>query len=48
MTAPRDLRGIDANPPQPWRETSQRGIRLMALQAVAEAVRRAKEKGGRA
>lgn len=34
----------DPTPEQPWRETSQRGVRLMALQATAAAVRRAQEK----
>jgi len=34
----------DPVPEQPWRETSSAGIRRLALQAAAEAVRKAREK----
>lgn len=35
---------LDPAPEQPWEETSSAGIRRLALQAAAEAVRKAKEK----
>ncbi len=47
MSDRRDRREPDETPPRPWREMSSPGIRSMALQQAAEAVHKAKEKGGR-
>ena len=44
MTARPQLDDRDPLPPQPWREMSSPGIRRLALQAAAEAVRKAKDR----
>lgn len=43
MTARPYLDERDPQPPRPWQETSQPGIRRMAKQQVEAAVRRAKD-----
>ena len=43
MTARPQLDDRDPLPPEPWREMSSPGIRRLALQAAAEAVRKARE-----
>ena len=44
MTARPQLDDRDPLPPEPWREMSSPGIRRLALQAAAEAVRKAKDR----
>ena len=44
MTARPQLDDRDPLPPQEWRETSHAAIRRLALQAAAEAVRKAKDR----
>jgi len=43
VTARPQLDDRDPLPPEPWREMSSPGIRRLALQAAAEAVRKARE-----
>ena len=43
MTARPQLDDRDPLPPEPWREMSSPGIRRLALDAAAEAVRKARD-----